>query len=239
MTPLIELDRVSKTYDSGEVRVEALKAVSLSVHQGEFVAVTGPSGSGKSTLLGILGCLDRASGGRYWLDGQDVSALDDDRLASVRNRKLGFVFQQFHLLPRTTAEQNVELPLIYAGVPPSERRARAAQALERVGLSERGRHLPNQLSGGQQQRVAIARALVTQPAVVLADEPTGNLDSNASREIMRLFAELVAEGSTLVLITHEREVAACAKRVIEVRDGLVQADDREGQFSRPGMRGAK
>jgi len=229
MTPIIELDRISKTYDSGEVRVDALEAVTLSIRQGEFVAVTGPSGSGKSTLLGILGCLDRPSAGRYRLDGQDVSGLDDDRLAAVRNRKLGFVFQQFHLLPRTTAEQNVELPLVYAGVGPAERRARAVQALTRVGLAERRRHLPNQLSGGQQQRVAIARALVTRPAVVLADEPTGNLDSRASAEIMRLFAELVAEGSTLVLITHEREVASCAERVIEVRDGRVQGDSLEGR----------
>jgi len=230
MTPIIELDQISKTYDSGEVRVDALRAVSLSVRKGEFVAVIGPSGSGKSTLLGILGCLDRPSGGHYRLDGQDVSSLDDDRLAAVRNRKLGFVFQQFHLLPRTTAEQNVELPLVYAGVHPAERRARAAQALARVGLAERRRHLPNQLSGGQQQRVAIARALVTRPAVVLADEPTGNLDSHASQEIMRLFAELVAEGSTLVLITHEREVASCAGRVIEVRDGRVQADSLDAPF---------
>jgi len=221
---LIEIRDLVKTYDAGDVQVHALRGVSLDIEAGESVAIMGSSGSGKSTLMNILGCLDRPTSGSYRLDGEEVARLGRDRLADIRNRTLGFVFQSFNLLSRTSAVENVELPLVYAGVPRRERRKRALEALERVGLGERGEHRPNQLSGGQQQRVAIARAIVTRPRVILADEPTGNLDSATSVEIMGVLGELVAGGITVVLVTHEPDIAAHASRVIEVRDGLIRSD---------------
>ena len=217
--PVIRLDDVRKVYRSGEIAVEALRGVSLTVEDGEFLAIMGPSGSGKSTLMHILGCLDVPSSGRYRLAGEDVSDMDEVDLADVRNRRIGFVFQQFNLLPSMTALRNVELPLSYAGVPRDERRERALDALARVGLADRVGHRPGELSGGQQQRVAVARALVTDPALVLADEPTGNLDSAASEDVLRLFAEVHDQGRTVILITHERDVADRAARVVRLLDG--------------------
>jgi putative ABC transport system ATP-binding protein len=221
----IRLENVSKTYNLGEVQVHALRGISLEIGAGEFVAVMGASGSGKSTLMNILGCLDRPTTGRYLLDGVDVSGLSKRELAKIRNRKIGFVFQQFNLLARTSALENVELPTIYAGIPPAERAARAWQALERVGLAERADHFPSQLSGGQQQRVAIARGLVNHPSIVLADEPTGNLDSRTSVEIMDIFQRLNQEnGLTVVIVTHERDIARYVKRALEFRDGKLRTD---------------
>jgi putative ABC transport system ATP-binding protein len=223
----ISVRDLKKTYAVGEVQVEALRGVSLEIEEGEFVAVIGPSGSGKSTLMHILGCLDRPTGGRYLLSGRDVSQLSPDERASIRNREIGFVFQSFNLLARTPAVENVELPLLYNGgkLSRSQRRSRALEMLGSLGLSDRALHHPNQLSGGQQQRVAIARALVNTPGLVLADEPTGNLDSQTSREIMELFQRLNAERSlTLVVITHERNIAECASRIVELRDGRVESD---------------
>ncbi|HZS36904.1 MAG TPA: ABC transporter ATP-binding protein [Polyangia bacterium] len=224
---LIELDRVHKVYQMGDVQVQALAGVSISVEKGEFVAVMGSSGSGKSTLMNIVGCLDRPSKGRYLLSGRDVSRLDRDALAEIRNRTLGFVFQNFNLLTRTSAVENVELPLLYAGIGTRERVARATKALERVGLGARLDHHPSQLSGGQQQRVAIARALVSNPQVILADEPTGNLDSKTSIEVMALFQELGKTGITVVLVTHEPDIAQYANRVITMKDGLVRSDQTQ------------
>ncbi len=222
---MIKLEAVSKTYRMGRVEVQALRGIDLLVESGEFVAIMGASGSGKSTLMNIIGCLDVPTTGRYFLDGTDVARLGDDQLAIIRNRKIGFVFQSFNLIPRTTALHNVEMPLIYAGA--RNRRPRALAALESVGLADRAGHQPTELSGGQQQRAAIARALVTNPAILLADEPTGNLDSASSVEIMKLLSELNREQSrTIVLITHERDIAAFARRIVELRDGLIVTDDR-------------
>ena len=223
--PVIALRRIVKTYEMGDVEVHALRGVSLVVERGDFVAIMGASGSGKSTLMNILGCLDVPSRGQFFLDGIDVRTLDEGELSRIRNRKIGFVFQSFNLIPRTTALANVELPLLYAGVKARERRERAAAALAAVGLSDRSAHFPNEMSGGQQQRVALARAIVMNPALVLADEPTGNLDTATSGEIMSMFSRLNAGGRTIVLITHEEEIAGHAKRVVRLRDGLV-VDDR-------------
>ena len=224
--PLIALQRVTKSYRMGTQVVHALRGITLGVGEGDFVAIMGASGSGKTTLMNILGCLDIPTDGRYLLDGVDVRYLEDDELAVIRNRRIGFVFQTYNLVPRTTALQNVELPLVYAGVRRKEREVRAYAALKRVGLADRVRHLPSELSGGQQQRVAIARALVTDPAVVLADEPTGNLDSHSGAEVLEMVYSLNAEGRTIVLITHEDSVAERARRVVRLRDGLIVEDVR-------------
>ncbi len=224
---LLELDAVCKVYRMGDIRLAALRDVDLRVDAGEFVAIMGASGSGKSTLMNLLGCLDRPTEGRYRIDGRDVSRLDRNALAAVRSSLIGFVFQSYNLLARTSALENVELPLLYTGVPAAERRRRAREALVRVGLGDRLGHLPSQLSGGQQQRVAIARALVNRPRLILADEPTGNLDSNTSIEIMALFQELWDAGMTLVLVTHETDIAAFAARRLQMRDGRLVADERQ------------
>jgi putative ABC transport system ATP-binding protein len=228
---LISIEAVHKIYVMGTEEVAALRGVSLDIHDGEFVAIMGSSGSGKSTLMNILGCLDRPTRGSYTLGGREVSQLSRGELADVRNQKLGFVFQSFNLLPRTSALENVELPLVYAGVPTRERRARAIKALERVGLANRLDHTPSQLSGGQQQRVAIARSIVNQPSLILADEPTGNLDSRTSVEVMALFQELGQAGMTVVLVTHEPDIAQYATRVIVVRDGEIRRDERQSPRS--------
>jgi putative ABC transport system ATP-binding protein len=224
--PLVDARDLHKVYDTGQVQLHALRGVTLQVDAGESVAIMGSSGSGKSTLMNILGCLDRPTRGLYQLGGESVEELDRDRLAELRNRTIGFVFQNFNLLPRTSARENVELPLLYSGVATRPRRARAEAALERVGLADRVEHHPNQLSGGQQQRVAIARALVGEPKLILADEPTGNLDSRTSVEIMHLFQGLLAAGIALVLVTHEADIAAYASRVVEMRDGQIVVDRR-------------
>jgi putative ABC transport system ATP-binding protein len=223
-TPLLELANITKNYRMGVVSVPALRGISLTVEQGDFVAIMGASGSGKSTLMNIIGCLDRPTTGRYLLAGQDVSRLDRNALAAKRNKTLGFVFQNFNLLPRTDALENVELPLLYAGVPTRQRHARARAALQKVGLGRRIHHHPNQMSGGQQQRVAIARALVSNPKVILADEPTGNLDTRTSAEVMSIFQALQSGGITVVLVTHEADIASYASRVVTMKDGLVISD---------------
>jgi putative ABC transport system ATP-binding protein len=224
-TPTIRLEGIVKTYDLGEIQVHALRGISLEIYPGEFVAIMGASGSGKSTLMNILGCLDKPTRGHYFLDGKDVSGLTRHELARIRSQKIGFVFQQFNLLSRTSALENVELPTIYAGVPPEEREKRGREALARVGLSQRSGHFPSQLSGGQQQRVAIARALVNNPSLLLADEPTGNLDSRTSVEIMDIFQRLNTEhGLTVVIVTHEQDIAQYANRAIEFRDGRIKND---------------
>ncbi len=221
---------LKREYDMGGEIVRALRGVDIAVRRNEYVAIMGPSGSGKSTLMNLIGCLDTPDAGEYWLNGTLVSDMSDDQLAHVRNKEIGFVFQTFNLLPRSTALQNVELPLVYAGVGSEERRARAKEALERVELGERMDHRPNELSGGQRQRVAIARALVNRPAILLADEPTGNLDSRTSEDIMRVFSGLSDHGQTVIMVTHEPDIAAHARRVIVLRDGLVETDERKETF---------
>ena len=229
MNAMIQVRDLQKTYQMGDITVPALRGLSFDIARGEFVAIMGPSGSGKSTLMNLLGCLDTPSAGQYFLDGLPVEQIERNLLAAVRNRKIGFVFQQFNLLPRQNAQENVALPLVYlGGVPASERMARAKEMLELVGLGDRLHHRPKELSGGQQQRVAIARALVTRPALLLADEPTGNLDSHASSEILALFEQLNRQGITIVLVTHEPDIAAHAQRVLTVRDGLLDSDTHGG-----------
>jgi len=227
-TPLPDIviltHKLTRDYDMGGEVVRALRGVSLQIRKNEYVAVMGPSGSGKSTLMNLIGCLDTPTAGEYWLNGQKVSDLSDDELARIRNKEIGFVFQTFNLLPRANALHNVELPLIYAGLPTKDRRARAARALARVGLADRMDHRPNELSGGQRQRVAIARALVNEPSILLADEPTGNLDSTTSAELMQVFQDLHHQGQTIVMVTHEHDIAAHAARVVTLRDGVVATD---------------
>ena len=225
MPALIQVDDVWKTYQVGQQQVHALRGLSVDIAQGEYTALMGPSGSGKSTLMNMLGCLDTPTSGRYRLAGEDVGTLDDDALADIRNRRIGFVFQTFNLMPRYTALENVALPLVYAGASRADREARAREVLEQVGLADRMDHRPNELSGGQRQRVAVARALVNRPDLLLADEPTGNLDTKTSLEIMALFGEIHAAGNTVVLVTHEEDLAAYAHRVVRLRDGVVSADE--------------
>jgi len=228
--PVIKFDTIHKIYHTGEVDVHAVQGVSLEIHPGEFVAIMGSSGSGKSTLMNMIGCLDRPTKGHYWLDGIDVSTLDRDALAVIRNEKIGFVFQGFNLLSRTSALENVEMPMLYnhRRVPPREQRERALQSLELVGLAQRAGHHPNQLSGGQQQRVAIARALVNRPSLLLADEPTGNLDTQTSIEIMGVFQKLNDQGMTIVMVTHELDIARYTKRMVVLRDGKIVTDEMVG-----------
>jgi putative ABC transport system ATP-binding protein len=240
-TPVIQVHGVTKTYAIGQIKVHALRNVSLRIERGDFVAIMGSSGSGKSTLMNILGCLDIPTSGRYLIDGVDAGQMDEDDLSDLRNRKLGFVFQSFNLVPRTSAIANVELPLAYAGLNHAERRRRAAGALGAMGMANRLHHQPSELSGGQQQRVAVARAIVTNPSLILADEPTGNLDSHSTEDVLRIFGQLNEEGRTVVLITHEPDVAAQAKRTIRLSDGEIVADERSsGVHDRPpALRGQK
>ncbi|HBP63053.1 MAG TPA: macrolide ABC transporter ATP-binding protein [Desulfosporosinus sp.] len=221
---MIEVKDVLRRYTTGDIDLIALNSVSLKIEKGEFIAIMGPSGSGKTTFMNLIGCLDRMDGGTYFLNGQDVSNLEDNQLAHIRNKEIGFVFQAFNLLPRITVLKNVELPMVYGGVPPKERRERALSALEKVGLTDRVNHRPNEISGGQKQRVAIARAIVNNPAVIMADEPTGNLDTKSSIEIMKIFQKLNNEGATVVMVTHEDTIAQSAKRVVKFLDGEIIDD---------------
>jgi putative ABC transport system ATP-binding protein len=226
---LIRIQNISRRYQMGAETVHALRDVSLEIKRGEYVAIMGPSGSGKSTLMNLLGCLDTPTSGSYWLNGSDVSGMNDNELAAVRNREIGFVFQTFNLLPRSDALQNVMLPMIYAGIPSSRRRAAGRETLMMVGLGDRMHHRPNELSGGQRQRVAIARALVNNPSILLADEPTGNLDSKTGAEIMELFEDLSRKGNTIIVVTHEEHVARHARRILRIRDGLIASDEAVNQ----------
>jgi putative ABC transport system ATP-binding protein len=221
---VIDIENITKEYVMGEEIVRALRGVSLAIHRNEYIAIMGPSGSGKSTLMNMLGCLDTPTTGRYEFNGRNVAEMNDDELAAIRNREIGFVFQTFNLLPRATSLRNVELPLIYAGIDPATREERATQTLCDVGLADRIQHKPNELSGGQRQRVAIARALVNKPSIILADEPTGNLDSRTGEEIMALFEDLYQRGNTIILVTHERDIARHARRTVNLRDGLIESD---------------
>ncbi len=223
---VIDIENITKDYVMGEEIVRALRGVSLQIHRNEYIAVMGPSGSGKSTLMNMLGCLDTPTSGRYLFNGRNVAEMNDDELAAIRNREIGFVFQTFNLLPRSNSLRNVELPLIYAGIDPETREERATQALVDVGLGDRLHHKPNELSGGQRQRVAVARALVTRPSFILADEPTGNLDSKTGEEIMALLEDLYYRGNTIILVTHERDIAAHARRTVHLRDGVIESDER-------------
>jgi putative ABC transport system ATP-binding protein len=225
MKKVMQIEKMTKTYHLGKVKVEALRGISFEINEGEFVSIMGPSGSGKSTLMHIIGCLDYATGGKYFLADQDVNNLNDNQLALFRNKKIGFVFQQFNLLPRATNLRNVELPMVYAGIPAKERKKKAIKALQDVGLGDRVNHRPNEISGGQKQRVAIARALVNHPSIILADEPTGNLDSKTGLDIMNIIKKLHEEGNTIILVTHEAEIARYAKRVIHLKDGLIDKDE--------------
>jgi putative ABC transport system ATP-binding protein len=231
---LITLQNIKRSYQMGSETVHALRDVTLELERGEYVAIMGPSGSGKSTLMNLLGCLDTPTSGRFTLNGNNVDDMDDNELAEIRNREIGFVFQSFNLLARSSALHNVELPMIYGGVPPAERRERALVALANVGLADRIHHKPNELSGGQRQRVAVARALVNNPSILLADEPTGNLDSKTGVEILALFEELARQGNTIILVTHEEEIARHARRILRIRDGLIAADERLEKSSMPG-----
>ena len=222
---MLEIKKIKKIYQMGKVKVEALKGVSFYIDKGEFVAIMGPSGSGKSTLMHIIGCLDQPTEGNFIIGGKDVSKLNDDRLAEIRNKRIGFVFQQFNLLSRTSILHNVEIPLIYAGLKAKQRRELAKQALESVGLGDRVKHKPNEISGGEKQRAAIARALVNNPLIILADEPTGNLDTKTGEEIMKIFYKLHQQGNTVIMVTHEAEVARHARRIIHLRDGLIEKDE--------------
>jgi len=225
MSKVIQIEQLKKTYHLGKVNVEALRGVSFEINTGEFVSIMGPSGSGKSTLMHIIGCLDYPTGGKYFLSGQDVSKLNDNQLALFRNQKIGFVFQEFNLLPKATILRNVELPLTYNNTNSTNKKRLAAQALEEVGLGDRLKHRPNEISGGEKQRVAIARALVNRPSIILADEPTGNLDSKTGQDIMKMIDKLHDEGNTIILVTHEQEIARYAKRVIHLKDGIIDRDE--------------